>query len=77
MKVAFFVSSIGDTDLALSTIKSMENNGGYEAILISLTKVAQQRVENFQSKALVAKKTLAEIIDSNSDILTKVSCTDR
>lgn len=62
MKVAFFVSSVGDTDLALSTIKSMESKGENQALLISLTKAAQQRVESFSSTLLVDKKTLPEIL---------------
>jgi hypothetical protein len=62
MKVAFFVSSVGDTDLALSTIKSMESKGENQAVLISLTKAAQQRVEHFSSTLLVEKKTLPEIL---------------
>jgi hypothetical protein len=66
MKVAFFVSSVGDTDLALSTIKSMENKGENQVLLISLTKTAQQRVESFSSTLPVDKRTLPEILDLSS-----------
>lgn len=62
MKVAFFVSSVGDTDLALRTIKSMENKGENQALLISLTKAAQRHVESYSSTLLVDKKTLPEIL---------------
>lgn len=62
MKVVFVVSSIGDTDLALSTIKSMESKGANQVLLIALTKTAQQRVGRFSSTLLIDKKTLPEIL---------------
>lgn len=74
MKIAFFISSIGDTDLASGIIKSMEKNVGQEAILISLTKTAQQRVEPFQSTALVAKHSLSEIVNLDFDQLSEGRC---
>lgn len=67
MKIAFLVSSVGDTDLALKTIDALENNGQLETVLISLTKAAQQRVESFQSSTLVSKIALPDILQSNSD----------
>lgn len=74
MKVAFFVSSVGDTDLALSTIKSMESKGENQALLISLTKAAQQRVESFNSTLLVDKKTLPEILHLSSESFLDGRC---
>jgi len=65
MKIGFFISSIGDTDLALATIKSIEQKGEHEVLLISLTKTAQQRVENFHSTSLVGKNSLFEILGSD------------
>lgn len=62
MKVAFFISSIGDTDLALGTIKTLEEKG-HKALLISLTKAAEQRIANFNSSALIDKKSLCEILN--------------
>lgn len=65
MKIAFLLSSIGDIDLALKTIKSLEHEMGYEIAIISLTKIAQQRVESFQSPIVTTKITLPEILQSN------------
>lgn len=62
MKVAFFVSSIGDTDLALNTIKSMEQKGSDEMLLVAVTKTAEQRICNFQSSSFVLKNSLTEIL---------------
>lgn len=76
MKVAFFVSSIGDTDLALNTIQSLEQKGSHETLLISLTKAAQLRIENFQSSSLVTKKSLPEILNTNVDTFPEGLCTE-
>ena len=62
MRIAFFVSSIGDTDLALSTIKSMEHRGQNATLLIALTEIAEQRINNFQSSSIVLKDTLSAIL---------------
>lgn len=62
MNVAFFVSSIGDTDLALKTIESMESKGTSEMLLIAVTKTAEQRISNFQSSSFVVKNSLTEIL---------------
>ncbi|MBA2657649.1 MAG: hypothetical protein H0U70_11830 [Tatlockia sp.] len=67
MKIAFFVSSIGDTDLALKTINALEHDVRQKTVLISLTKAAEQRVDSFQSSSLVNKISLFEILQSNSD----------
>lgn len=77
MKVAFFVSSLGDTDLALSTIKSMESKAENQVCLISLTKAAQQRVEGFSSTLLVDKKTLPEILHLSSESFLDGRCDER
>ena len=74
MKVAFFVSSVGDTDLALSTIKSMESKGENQALLIALTAAAQQRTESFSSSSLVDKTTLSEILHLSPESLLDGSC---
>ena len=75
MKIAFFTSSIGDTDLALGTVKSLENKG-HEIILISLTKTAQQRMESFHSFSVKQKVTLSEILNLKSESSTEVQCTE-
>lgn len=67
MKIVFFVSSVGDTDLALKTIQAIEHNGQHETVIISLTKSAQQRVEAFQSSSLIAKIALPGILQLNSE----------
>lgn len=74
MNIVFFVSSVGDADLALSTIKSMESKAENQALLISLTKAAQQRVESFSSKLLVDKKTLPEILYLSSESFLDGCC---
>ena len=74
MKVAFFVSSVGDTDLALSTIKSMESKGENQALIIALTKAAQQRTESFSSSSLVDKTTLPEILHLSLDSFLNGRC---
>ena len=76
MKIAFFVSSIGDTDLALETIKSLEKKGEHEALLISLTKAAQQRVENVHSASLVGKHSLSEILALDFGVFSEGRCTE-
>lgn len=74
VKIAFFVSSIGDTDLALGTIRSLEKKG-HEALLISLTKAAQARVASFDSPAIIDKKSLPEILDLSSELFPEGQCT--
>lgn len=66
MKIAFFVSSVGDTDLALKTIHALEHDVRQKTILISLTKSAQQRVDSFHSPSLINKLSLPEILQSSS-----------
>lgn len=65
MKVAFFVSSVGDTDLALKTITSMENKAEVETCLIALTQTAEQRITSsrVQCSSLALKTTLSDILD--------------
>lgn len=76
MKIAFIVSSIGDTDLALNTIKSMEQKGLHKSILISLTKTAQQRIDGFQLSPHVDKKSLPEILHLNPELYPEGKCTE-
>ncbi|MBA2711301.1 MAG: hypothetical protein H0U57_12000 [Tatlockia sp.] len=68
MKISFFVSSLGDSDLALKNIQSLNLNGQHETVIISLTKAAQQRVESVQSSSLITKITLPDILQLNSDL---------
>ncbi|KTD50850.1 hypothetical protein [Legionella quateirensis] len=63
MKVAFFISSVGDTDLALKTIKAMEQKSACETVLVSLTKTADERVNKFESPSLLKKYTLSGILN--------------
>ncbi|MDF1646925.1 MAG: hypothetical protein P1U61_08120 [Legionellaceae bacterium] len=65
MKVAFFVSSVGDTDLALKTITSMENKAEVETCLIALTQTAEQRITSsrVQCSSLALKTRLSDILD--------------
>ena len=72
MRIAFFLSSIGDTDLALRTIESME--GEHQVSIIALTKVAQQRIENFSSPLLHSKKSLPEILHLGPELFPKDVC---
>ncbi|KTD55769.1 hypothetical protein Lsan_3321 [Legionella santicrucis] len=76
MKIAFIVSSIGDTDLALNTIKSMEQNSLHKSTLISLTKTAQQRIDGFKLSSHVDKKSLPEILHLNPDLYPEEKCTE-
>lgn len=57
MKFAFFISSAEDTDLALATIKALEEKG-HEALVISLTETAQTRVENAKLPHITLPKLL-------------------
>ncbi len=74
MKIAFFVSSIGDTDLALGTIRALENKG-HTALLIPVTGVAQARVAGFESPAIIDKKSLSELLDLRPDLVSEEHCT--
>lgn len=71
MKIAFIVSSNGDTDLALSTIKSIKQMGSHEYVLIPLTKAAQQRI----SSSEFPSKSLPEILHLNPELYPKEKCT--
>ncbi|ARG98025.1 hypothetical protein [Legionella micdadei] len=65
MKIAFLVSSVGDANLALATIESMEKrNSEHKAILVALTKPAKNAIEKFQSLSVIEKKSLPQIINS-------------
>lgn len=75
MKIAFFLSSIGDTDLALATIKSIEKKADHQVLVVALTKAAQQRVDLFQSPVLFEKKMLDELIDPALGQCSENRCT--
>jgi len=55
MRAVFFVSSIGDANLALDTIKSLENSG-HQIALISLTEAVDKHIKTFSSSALIHKR---------------------
>ncbi|QLZ69101.1 hypothetical protein FOLKNPGA_01883 [Legionella sp. PC1000] len=74
MKLAFFISSAGDTDLALSSIKAIEAHGQHEILLISLTKTAQDRIASFNSTLKTTKITLPELLADENKSLTEGSC---
>ena len=63
MNVAFFISSVGDTDLALKTIKAMEQKTECKTVLVSLTKTADDRVSTFESTSLLQKYNLCGILN--------------
>jgi len=72
MKVTFFISSVGDTDLALKTIKAIEHNGQHETIIISLTKAAQQPKEVLQvssNKSLVFANNTTQSVEVDAGFL--------
>lgn len=62
VKLAFFISSTGDTDLALSSIKAIAAHGKHEILLIPLTKTAQDRIASFNSTLKTTKITLPELL---------------
>jgi hypothetical protein len=74
VKIAFFVSSIGDTDLALGTIRSLEKRG-HEVLLVSLTKTAQTRTASFESPAIIDKKSLSELLGLSPELPFDGPCT--
>lgn len=67
MKIAFIISSVGDSNLALKTISALEQTHQHEAVMISLTKAAQQSVDAFHSPILATKETLAGILHTAPD----------
>ncbi|KTD74959.1 hypothetical protein [Legionella waltersii] len=77
MKIAFIVNSVGDSDLALKTINALEQKGKHESVIISLTKAAQQRVENFRTKSQVSIITLPSILQSKSDEFPESGVTEQ
>lgn len=75
MKIVFVVSSIGDTDLALGTVKSLEKKNKDEVTFIALTKTALDRIEKFNSTLPVEKKALYEILCNEPNYFPE-SCTE-
>ncbi|MCW8407477.1 hypothetical protein OQJ13_00630 [Legionella sp. PATHC035] len=76
MKLAFLISSAGDTDLALNTIRVLESHGKHEALLISLTKTAQDRVAVFNSNLVITKISLPELITTENNSFPVSSCNE-
>lgn len=77
MKVAFFVSSLGDTDLALDTIRSIEQRGICEMVLISLTQAAERHVNKAQLSSSVIKNTLSTILHLSAETSVENLCTQQ
>ncbi|WP_367607114.1 hypothetical protein [Legionella sp. W05-934-2] len=67
MKTAFFISSVGDTDLALKTITALEKYSQHEVFIISLTNTAHQRAENYQSSLSVTQISLTKMLQLDAD----------
>jgi len=62
MPIAFFVSSVGDTDLAIATISEMLAQGFKDKVfLIHLTNIAEKRTDNLKNTIQVVKKNIYEI----------------
>ncbi|CAM3023002.1 Uncharacterised protein [Legionella steigerwaltii] len=76
MKLAFFISSVGDTDLALNTIRVLESQGKQEVLLISLTKTARDRVADFNSKLISTKISLPELLNTENNSFPAGSCSE-
>ncbi|KTD68255.1 hypothetical protein Lste_1413 [Legionella steelei] len=76
MKLAVFISSAGDTDLALNTIRALELRGKHEVLLISLTKTAQDRVAGFNSTLMSAKISLPELLNTENNSFPIGSCSE-
>jgi hypothetical protein len=62
MRIAFFVSSIGDTDLAKATISKLADQESVELIsIISLTTAADKRTEDLIGNKRISRISLNEI----------------
>lgn len=71
MRIAFFVSSIGDTDLAKATIHKLIDQESVELIsLIPLTIAAEKRTEDLITNKRVFRISLDEIIQK-PDVLSQ------
>jgi hypothetical protein len=68
MKIAFLVSSAGDTNLALKTIEALEQQAQLETLLIALTKTAQQRIQSFKSTSLTTKMSPPETLPAEEQL---------
>lgn len=78
MRIAFFVSSIGDTDLAKATISKLADQESVELIsIISLTTAADKRTEDLIGNKRISRISLNEITQ-RADALSndKVSSED-
>ena len=61
MKLAFFISTTGDTDLALATIKALEKkDSSIQITLLTLTETAQKRLATFKSALSITQVNLYE-----------------
>ncbi|MDI1353146.1 MAG: peptide deformylase [bacterium] len=62
MKSIFLVSSVGDTNLALDTIKAMEAKGQKSHIIVSLTKTARDTIRKAPLSETTTHKTLPQLL---------------
>ena len=71
MKIAFFTSSLGDTDLAKATIAQLIELGVKNTLfIVPLTAAAATRTEEYVGHQQISRLTLAEIL-SQPDALSK------
>jgi hypothetical protein len=66
MKIAFFVSSAGDTDLALASAKVLRKQG-YQTTFIPLSKTAEDRVQAAAKLAPISQQSFYDLIMLNPD----------
>lgn len=72
MSIAFFVSSIGDTDLAKATINKLIEKGLDKPIyLIPITSVAEKRTEDLMAQVNIKRIKLAEILKQDNLVATQ------
>lgn len=76
MKIAFFVSSIGDTELALNSAKVLRFQG-YQTTFISLSKVSEERVIAAGKLAPIAQHTLCDLLVLSPQGLPLKRCTNK
>ena len=76
MNILFFVSSIGDTELALSTAKILRLQG-YKTTFISLSKVAEDRVIAAGKLAPIAQYSLCDLLVLSPHGLPLKRCTNK
>lgn len=77
MKTAFFVSSNGDTNLALSVIQELEKSSEQEALLIYLNATLDKKINDFASPILINKLYLPKLLgEFQTDMISEVQCSE-